>query len=48
MLLALMILLGCGVKGDPVPPENSTLPSLLNNYPDIKVEESLKDQEKNK
>jgi len=48
MLFFLLGIFGCGVKGDPVPPESSSLPSLLNNYPDIKVEEALKDQEKNK
>jgi hypothetical protein len=45
-LLALCFLTSCGVKGDPTFPKNKTLPSLLENYPDIKTEAPLNETKK--
>lgn len=42
-LLILFFVVSCGVKGDPVSPKGQTTPSVLDNYPDIEVDESLRD-----
>lgn len=46
LFLLMMIVVGCGVKGDPKVPDNTPLPSLLENYPDIKVEKPLNETKK--
>jgi hypothetical protein len=43
ILLGLFILSSCGVKGNPVAPTSHKLPSVLENYPDIEVDQPLKD-----
>jgi len=42
-LLFLLIVASCGVKGNPVAPASQKLPSVLENYPDIQVDQPLKD-----
>ncbi len=41
MFFGLIVLTACGVKGDPVAPKNEPTPSILENYPDIKVNAPL-------
>jgi hypothetical protein len=41
------LLFGCGVKGDPIAPQNQTLPSVLENYPDISPDKPLNDAKVN-
>lgn len=41
LILFLIVLCGCGVKGNPVAPKSSKLPSLLENYPDTKIDKPL-------
>lgn len=36
--MLLILVAGCGVKGDPVSPKSPKLPSLMENYPDIETE----------
>tara|TARA_Y100000590_G_scaffold469529_1_gene657846 strand:+ start:284548 stop:284685 length:138 start_codon:yes stop_codon:yes gene_type:complete len=45
VIFTLFILVGCGVKSDPIPPNNAVLPS----YPDefVKPEEETKKKKKN-
>jgi predicted small lipoprotein YifL len=45
-LLILFVLAGCGVKGDPTFPKDATLPSILEDYPDIKTETPLNETKK--
>jgi hypothetical protein len=40
-LIILLFLSSCGVKGFPVAPESQKLPSVLDNYPDVKLEKPL-------
>jgi hypothetical protein len=42
----LILISSCGVKGNPVPPTGSNLPSILENYPDIQVDSPLKENKK--
>jgi hypothetical protein len=39
-------MIGCGVKGDPAPPKDPGMPSLMENYPDIKTNEDVDDVKK--
>jgi len=39
------MLSGCGVKGSPVAPENQNIPSVLDNYTDVQIDQTLKDSE---
>jgi hypothetical protein len=41
IVLLLILLSGCGVKGDPTAPKSPSLPSLMGNYPDIETEKPL-------
>jgi len=43
IILFLLFISSCGVKGDPTSPTGQTIPSLLDNYKDIEVDESLND-----
>lgn|GEM_PF-2248442 len=43
ILIVLFIAASCGVKGNPVAPKSQKLPSVLENYPDIEVDQPLKD-----
>ena len=44
--LFFILLLGCGVKGNPSSPASPELPSLIEDYPDIKIKTPLGDQKK--
>lgn len=46
IILVLIFLSACGVKGDPVAPKTPRVPSLLQNYPDVEVESSLQEQKR--
>lgn len=46
ILFLLLIVSACGVKGNPTPPKGATTPSVLDNYPDIQVDTSLKETKK--
>lgn len=48
ILLLLILISGCGVKGDPVSPKSPSLPSLMDNYPDIETEKPLDEFSKRK
>lgn len=41
LILILLFITGCGVKGDPISPKSPALPSLMGNYPDIETEKPL-------
>jgi len=42
LLFILFLLAACGLKGDPVNPKSSVLPSLFDkNYPDIELNDPL-------
>jgi hypothetical protein len=43
LYIFLILLSSCGVKGDPSAPKGSSLPSVLENYPDIKTQQPLDD-----
>jgi len=43
ILIVMFIAASCGVKGNPVAPKSQKLPSVLENYPDIEVDQPLKD-----
>jgi len=43
VFLFLFLASACGVKGDPVSPKNATLPSVIENYPDINLAQPLQD-----
>jgi len=43
VFLYLFLASACGVKGDPVSPKNATLPSVIENYPDINLAQPLQD-----
>jgi hypothetical protein len=42
----LILITGCGVKGDPVAPRTPVTPSLLQNYPDIETDKPIDDVKK--
>jgi hypothetical protein len=42
----LILASSCGVKGNPVAPSGSDLPSVLENYPDVQVDSTLKETKK--
>jgi hypothetical protein len=42
-LLILILIAGCGVKGDPTSPKTPAVPSLLEQYPDISPDKPLND-----
>jgi len=43
-ILSLLILLcGCGVKGDPSIPREASVPSVLHNYEDIEINAPLEE-----
>ncbi|WPU65336.1 hypothetical protein [Peredibacter starrii] len=37
----MLVLTGCGVKGDPTSPKDERLPSLMDNYPDINLQQPI-------
>jgi hypothetical protein len=39
LLILFVLICGCGVKGDPTPKKSELRPSILKNYPDIKINE---------
>ena len=41
VFLIMLLVTGCGVKGDPTAPNTSPLPSLLENYPEVKTDKSI-------
>jgi hypothetical protein len=43
IIILLFLVSSCGVKGNPSSPEGQTTPSVLDNYPDVQVEQPLKD-----
>ncbi|HXH75298.1 MAG TPA: hypothetical protein VNJ08_10055 [Bacteriovoracaceae bacterium] len=45
-LLLLLLISACGVKGDPSSPKNVVVPSLIENYPDVKTNQPLMDNKK--
>lgn len=44
--MILFSLISCGVKGDPAPPKDTQLPSVLENYPDIEIDKPLNESKK--
>ncbi|MES2528315.1 MAG: lipoprotein [Bdellovibrionota bacterium] len=46
IILVLIFLSACGVKGDPVTPKEPAFPSLLQNYPDIETDKKLEETKK--
>jgi hypothetical protein len=42
------LLWGCGVKGDPASPKTEKLPSLMDNYQDIKIDNTFDETKKMK
>jgi len=47
-LMLLFLISACGVKGDPASPKSEKLPSLMNNYPDINLDNSFDEHKKMK
>ena len=41
LVMALFLLISCGVKGDPTAPKNQNLPTVLENYEDINLDRPL-------
>jgi hypothetical protein len=39
----MLFLSACGVKGNPVVPHGSYMPSLMQNYPDIELKDGISD-----
>jgi hypothetical protein len=48
MFILIYLLLGCGVKGDPASPKTEKLPSLMDNYQDIQLDNSFDEAKKMK
>lgn len=46
LLIFLLLISACGVKGDPSTPQGAVVPSLIENYPDIHIETPLGDNRK--
>ena len=45
ILSLLFLVSSCGVKGNPVAPDDANVPSVLENYPDVQLDQPLKDSE---
>jgi hypothetical protein len=43
LLFFFIFLCACGVKGNPGSPDNQDVPSVLDNYPGIEVDQPLND-----
>ncbi len=46
LILVCLMLSGCGVKGDPTGPQGAKIPSVLDNYEEISLEQPLNDAKK--
>jgi hypothetical protein len=46
ILVLILICASCGIKGLPNVPKDSRTPTVLDNYPDIKIKEDLKETDK--
>jgi hypothetical protein len=48
MFILISLLWGCGVKGDPASPKTEKFPSLIDNYPDLNLDNSFDETKKMK